>query len=145
MLQRLDLVSLQPQAIAELGSSDGHLTSLLAARYPAARLTSIPDAEATCTLSLADESVDLLIANFLLPWCDDGEKALREWYRILRPDGLLMFTSLGPDTLRELHTTSLQFPNFIDMHNIGDGLMKAGFADPVMDMDYFTLTYRDHA
>jgi len=145
MLLRLDLVSIKPQVIAELGSSDGYCTSLLTVRYPEAKIFSIPDSEAAEKLSLADESVDLIIANLMLSWCEDFEKTLREWRRILRPNGLLMFTSLGPDTLSELHHAPVEFPHFIDMHNLGDGLTRIRFADPVLDVEYFTVTYRDHA
>jgi malonyl-CoA O-methyltransferase len=145
MLMRLDLVSIKPKVIAELGSSDGFCTSLLTVRYPEAKIFSIPDPEAAEKLSLADESVDLIVANLILPWSNDFEATLREWRRILRPNGLLMFTSLGPDTLNELHHAPVEFPHLIDMHHLGDGLTRIRFADPVLDVEYVTVTYRNHA
>ncbi len=161
MLARLDFVTLQPTVIVELGCGVGDCTQLLRKRYPAAKIIAIDSADMLAyakkqltiaadwvqapilNLPIEEHSVDLLVANFLLPWCDDLAAALREWRRVLRPDGLFMFTSLGPDTLHQLRETNLHLPNFVDMHDVGDALTQAGFADPVLDLDYFTLTYRD--
>jgi malonyl-CoA O-methyltransferase len=162
MLARLDFVTLQPTVIVDLGCGVGDCTQLLRKRYPAAKLIAIDSADSMLAyakkhlsieadwlqapaqnLSIAENSVDLLIANFLLPWCDDLQATLREWRRILRPDGLFMFTSLGPDTLHQLREFSLYLPHFMDMHDIGDALTHTGFADPVLDLDYFTITYQD--
>jgi malonyl-CoA O-methyltransferase len=80
-----------------------------------------------------------------LPWVSDVESMLREWRRVLRPDGLLVFTSLGPDTLQawRIYLGDYTIPNFIDMHEIGDMLTRARFSDPVMDVEYYTLTYSE--
>lgn len=164
MLARLEFVTLQPKVIVDLGCGVGDCTKLLRERYPMAKIIAIDPAVSMLdfakkhhnieadwvqspveNLPIEDHSVDLLVANFLLPWCDDIAVVLREWRRILRPDGLFMFTSLGPDTLHQLRENSLDLPNFIDMHDVGDALIHAGFADPVLDIDYFTLTYRDLA
>jgi malonyl-CoA O-methyltransferase len=99
-------------------------------------------------LPLADGSVDLILSNLVLPWIDP-DAAFAEFRRVLGPRGLLSFTSLGPDTLRELRTawaevdSSSRVHPFIDMHDIGDALVRAGFAAPVLDVERYTLTYTD--
>lgn len=99
-------------------------------------------------LPFADQSVDLIVSNLMLQWCDDLDAVFVEFRRVLRPEGLLMFTTFGPDTLKELRqawrTTDADYEHvnhFIDMHDIGDALIRAGFGQPVMDMEMFTLTY----
>lgn len=99
-------------------------------------------------LPFADKSVDLIVSNLMLQWCDDLDAVFTEFRRVLRPEGLLMFTTFGPDTLKELRQawqaadSEFQHVNhFIDMHDIGDALIRAGFAQPVMDVELFTLTY----
>ncbi|MDR3477181.1 MAG: methyltransferase domain-containing protein [Gammaproteobacteria bacterium] len=172
MLARLEWVTLDPSLIIDVGCGVGHCTRELQRRYPKAKVVGVDIAypmlafarqqaepsEDSCDLArpilwasadaamlpFPDRSVDLIFANLILPWCHDQEQMLREWRRILRPDGLLIFTSLGPDTLkiwREL-LGDITIPNLIDMHDHGDALTKVRFADPVMDVDYFTLTYR---
>lgn len=99
-------------------------------------------------LPFADNSVDLIVSNLMLQWCDDLDAVFAEFRRVLRPEGLLMFTTFGPDTLKELRqawqTADSDYEHvnhFIDMHDIGDALIRAGFGQPVMDMELFTLTY----
>ena len=96
-------------------------------------------------LPLRHQSVDLIFANFLLPWQEDIQSLLREWRRVLRPDGLLMLTAFGPDTMQECKAwePSTTIPYCMDMHDVGDSLLKEGFADPVLDVNYYTLTYRN--
>jgi malonyl-CoA O-methyltransferase len=142
MLARLSLVTLEPKRILNASYSDEEFF-LLKTRYPNADIVTVNDL--TEKLSLADDSIDLLFANLVLPWCEKTEWVLREWQRVLRPDGLLMLTSLGLDTLAEIkERDTILLPKLIDMHNIGDLLARVGFADPVLDVDYFTLTYREH-
>ncbi len=102
----------------------------------------------TYQLPFADGSIDLIVSNLMLQWCDDLDSVFREFRRVLRPEGLIMFTSFGPDTLKELKQSwqavdaeQEHVNNFIDMHDIGDALGRAGFGQPVMDMEIFTLTY----
>ncbi|WP_024851987.1 malonyl-ACP O-methyltransferase BioC [Hydrogenovibrio kuenenii] len=96
---------------------------------------------------LDDGSVDLIVTNLMLQWCDDLDAVFKEFRRLLRPDGLLMMTTFGPDTLKELRQAwskvdDQQHVNtFIDMHDIGDALIRNGFGQPVMDVEHFTLTY----
>ncbi len=92
---------------------------------------------------------DLVWSNLALQWVNDLPGALAEMHRVLRVDGLVSFTTFGPDTLRELRTAFADVDahphvsRFVDMHDVGDMLVHAGFADPVMHMEQFTLTYAD--
>ncbi len=104
-------------------------------------------ADATA-LPLARASVSMVWSNLMLNWLHDPLPALREMHRVLEVGGMLMFSTLGPDTLRELRDVlpadaGERVHRFIDMHDIGDALVQAGFADPVMDMEMLTLTYAD--
>lgn len=168
LLQRLDLMNLTPGLVLDVGSGTGHATRALQRRYPAAHVVaidfSLPMLRAsqkqrswlrpfsrTCSdaqhLPLPDGSVDLIYSNFMLQWCD-LDSALSEFRRVLRPRGLLTFTTLGPDTLRELRDAWKEVDSrprvsqFMDMHDIGDALVRSGFAAPVLDVDRYTLLYR---
>lgn len=174
MLQRLDLIKIEPAVIADIGAGTGRCSNALAKRYKRSHVVALDlapgmlrqarqrdsmiarwfshkhyvcgDAEA---LPLADQSVDLLFSNLTVQWCNDLDRALHEFQRVLKPGGLLMFTTLGPDTLRELreswsHSDGFNHVNaFYDMHDIGDALMRTRMVTPVMDVEYFTLTYPD--
>ena len=97
-------------------------------------------------LPLRFDSIDLVWSNLALQWVN-APLALAEFKRVLKPGGLLMFSTFGPDTLKELRAAYAGIDayshvnRFIDMHDLGDMLVHAGFADPVMDMEYITLTY----
>ncbi len=101
-------------------------------------------------LPLADDSLDLVWSNLMLHWlppAEDLRRAFAELHRVLATGGLLQFAMLGPDTLKELRAAAKKVgagwtaPSFPDMHDIGDMLLAAGFADPVMEMEMLTLTY----
>jgi len=96
-------------------------------------------------LSLPDQSVDFIFANFYLPWQTAIEPVLREWRRVLRPDGLLMLTALGPDTFKEYAEQFADsiIPHWLDMHDLGDLLLKVGFSDPVLDACHYTTVYKE--
>jgi malonyl-CoA O-methyltransferase len=100
-------------------------------------------------LPLASGSVDLVWSNLALQWIGEPFAAFEEFLRALRVGGLLLFTTFGPDTLKELRAAftgidgATHVGRFIDMHDLGDLLVEAGFADPVMDMETITLTYAD--
>lgn len=100
-------------------------------------------------LPLARDSVDMVWSSLALQWVGDPEGAFREFQRVLRPEGLLMFSTFGPDTLQELRAAFAEVDGyghvnrFIDMHDIGDALLHAGFASPVVEMERLTLTYAD--
>ncbi len=102
-------------------------------------------------LPLANASIGLIWSNLAIQWCNDLDAALQEFHRVLQPEGLLMFSTFGPDTLRELRIATgaasgneyTSVSRFIDMHDIGDALVRAGFSAPVLDVERFTLTYDD--
>jgi malonyl-CoA O-methyltransferase len=99
-------------------------------------------------LPLADGSADLILSNLMLQWCNP-DRVFAEFRRVLAPHGLLTFTSLGPDTLCELRSawagvdSCTHVHQFIDMHDLGDALVRSGFAAPVLDVERYTLTYLD--
>jgi malonyl-CoA O-methyltransferase len=171
LLARLDVVRLKPRVILDLGCGTGYDSRRLSKRYPRAHLLGLDIAEAmtrrarrksglwnrltgrcafTCgnaeRMPLAPASVDMVVSNLALQWCDPLA-VFAEVKRVLRPGGLLMFATFGPDTLRELRAAwraadaGPHVHGFLDMHDVGDMLIHAGFADPVMDMEHFTLTY----
>ncbi|MGE0798186.1 MAG: methyltransferase domain-containing protein [Lautropia sp.] len=115
-------------------------------------------------LALAPDSIDMIWSNLTAHWFDDPLAAIGEWQRVIRPNGLLMFSAFGVDTLKEVRgraagaaqgagnggppdTARLHspWPSFQDMHDWGDALTAAGFADPVLDVERLTLTYEDPA
>lgn len=99
-------------------------------------------------LPLRDSSAGCIWSNLALHWAADPTVTFTEWYRVLNTEGLVLFSMLGPDTLKELRAAwgsagGAHVHRFIDMHDVGDMLVHAGFADPVMDMETVTLTYKD--
>ena len=100
-------------------------------------------------LPLATASLGLVWSNLAIQWCNDLDATLQEFHRVLKPESLLMFSTFGPDTLKELRiATSAQsgitsVSRFLDMHEIGDAMVRAGFSAPVLDVERFTLTYDD--
>jgi malonyl-CoA O-methyltransferase len=98
-------------------------------------------------LPLASASAGLEWSNLALQWCNELDLAFAEAQRVLQPGGLFMFSTLGPDTLKELRAAAgsdhVHVSRFIDMHDIGDALVRAGFSAPVLDVERFTLTYDD--
>ena len=99
-------------------------------------------------LPLSAASAGCIWSNLALHWSNDPAAVFVEWHRVLETGGLAQFSLLGPDTLKELRGAwglagNRRVHPFIDMHDIGDMLVHAGFADPVMDMETITLTYRD--
>jgi malonyl-CoA O-methyltransferase len=100
-------------------------------------------------LPFAAGTFDLAWSNLMLQWVGNLPVALAELNRVLRPDGLVTFSTFGPDTLREVRVAfagidrHVHIGRFADMHDIGDLLVGAGFGDPVMHMEIFTLTYAD--
>ncbi len=174
MDERLDYIRIEPRRILDLGCGDGEDIARLARRYPQAtvfgadfafpalararhqggggllrRLLRRPPplvAADAAALPLARNSLSLLWSSLMLPGLDDPLPALKEMHRVLETGGMLMFSTLGPDTLKELRavlpaTAGERVHRFIDMHDLGDALVAAGFSDPVMDMEMLTLTY----
>jgi malonyl-CoA O-methyltransferase len=100
-------------------------------------------------LPFKSSSMPMLWSSLALQWANDTENCLREWHRVITPNGLLVFASFGPDTLKELRQAfagvdgGAHVSRFTDMHDIGDMLVHAGFQHPVMEMEMLTLTYAD--
>ncbi|RRQ22108.1 malonyl-ACP O-methyltransferase BioC [Thiohalobacter thiocyanaticus] len=170
LLERLELIRLQPEWALDLGAGTGQITQALLRRYRGSRVLALDLAEAMLAqtrraagwwrrprlvcgdaeqLPLADDSVDLLVSNLTLQWCNSLDRAFAEFRRVLRPGGALFFTTFGPDTLKEVRDSWAEVDGhshtnrFIDMHDIGDALVRAGLAEPVMDVERLQLTYRD--
>jgi malonyl-CoA O-methyltransferase len=170
LLQRLDFFKLSPDVILDLGAGTGRLAGELKRRHRRATVMALDIApgmlrearrhmglfrrfERVCGdvrhLPLSDASVDVVVSNLMLQWCGDLDAAFREVRRVLKPDGLFAFTTFGPDTLRELRAAwsavdgYTHVNTFIDMHDIGDALVRAGLTEPVLDVERVTLTYKD--
>lgn len=98
-------------------------------------------------LPLADNTLGMIWSNLAIQWCNDLDLAFSEAHRVLQPEGLYMFSTFGPDTLKELRAASdnghTHVSRFIDMHDIGDTLVRVGFSAPVLDVEHYTLTYDD--
>lgn len=130
LLQRLDYMRIKPDVVVALGADADYAAQQLTKRYPTANvITSLPDGKHT---------VDLIFSNLTLHRSPDAGGALQQFARVLKPEGLLLFTTLGPDTFKELNSVD---GAFIDMHDIGDGLLNCQLLDPVMDMEFITLNY----
>lgn len=176
LLERLDYMKLAPRRIADVGCGAGHARGAFAARYPAAqwlgldlsrpmldpaaqragplrrllrvvaRAPALIQAEAG-ELPLPDGGIDLLFSNLMLHWHPLPHRVFPEWKRVLRDEGLLLFSCLGPDSLKQLRAAfAAGWPRarplaFVDMHDYGDMMVAAGFAAPVMDVEVLTLTY----
>ncbi len=170
MLERLDYIRLQPRAVLDLGTGTGYCCDDLLRRYKSAHLVALDFAEGmlkmaakrgrilrrpspVCasaeSLPFADSSFGLLVSNLMLQWCHPVDEYFREFYRVLEPGGLLMFTSFGPDTLMEMRAAWQEVDGephvhgFLDMHDVGDALFREGFVNPVMDAERIVLTFGD--
>jgi malonyl-CoA O-methyltransferase len=173
MLSRLDYIKHSPAAVLDAGTGTGNVIAALRARYPHAALYALDIALAMVRrvssavpwwqrvrrrgvlpvcgdieqLPLRSAAVGMVWSNLALQWVNDPPRAFAEFRRVLAPGGLLMFSTFGPDTLKELRAAYAgadrytHVNRFVDMHDLGDMLVHAGFAAPVMDMEYMTLTY----
>lgn len=174
LVERMDYMSMKPISILDAGSGTGFVSEILAARYPKAKVNALDLAFNMLTqakekrsfkqrwnkqfryinaevenLPFADASVELIISGLTLQWCQDLPKVFKEFRRVLAPGGLLLFSSFGPDSLKELRQSWAEVDDiphvnaFSDMHDVGDALVQSGFLDPVMDMEVITVTYKD--
>lgn len=168
LLEKLDVVKISPQMILDAGTGTGSAIPSLFARYKKAQLVTLDLSEnmlkkasqhggflrapqAVCgdieQLPFADDSFDLVFSSLSMQWCNDLNAALLEARRVLKPGGLYVFTTFGPDTLKELRNSwsevdaASHVNQFIDMHDIGDALLRDGFSQPVMEAEFLTLTY----
>ena len=169
LLERLDPIRLSPRCIIDLGAGTGRLAAQLARRYAEAEVAQLDlafnmlaesrrrkpltrrhflCADAEC-LPLINACAEFVFSNLMLQWASRLDRALAEARRVLKPEGLILFSTLGPGSLAELRESWARVDDrvhvnaFIDMHDVGDALIRAGFADPVMETEDFTLLYDD--
>ncbi|MFZ0257618.1 MAG: malonyl-ACP O-methyltransferase BioC [Gammaproteobacteria bacterium] len=171
LLDHLAPVRLQPRVVVDVGAGTGICLRQLEKRYRHAQVIALDLAEAmlkqarrkaprffsrqrfVCAdaecLPFGNGSVELLFSNLTLQWCNHLEHTYREFARVVVPGGLLMFSTFGPDTLKELRDSFAEVDghshvnSFQDLHDIGDALMASGFRDVVVDAERITMTYRD--
>ena len=168
LLSRLDFMRVTPRALCDLGAGTGYAARELGRRYKSATIVLADYAPAmlgvarkqrrwfsrdryVCAdaraLPFADAALDCVFSSLAFQWCEDLDTVFAECRRVLKPGGLLLFSTLGPDTLRELRAAWAQVDDaphvnrFADMHEVGDGLIRAGFASPVMEREDLVLTY----
>jgi malonyl-CoA O-methyltransferase len=174
LLERVQQLNLKPQVIVDVGSGSGYVARHLAASYPTAQVYHLDIAfpmlkqaqrqikpkfsfftqskqHFICSdaahLPIATAQVDLVVSNLMLQWCNDIEQVVSEWARVLRPEGALLFTTFGLDTLQELRScwaqvdTNSHLNHFFDMHELGNALFQTGLATPVMDTEWLTQHY----
>lgn len=170
LLERLEILRLEPAAVLDLGAGPGAGTKALAKRYPRAQVLALDlslgmlqearrqsgllrkfhrVAADARVLPLRSASVDLVFSNLLLQWCNPPDEVFAEVRRVLRPGGFFAFSSFGPQTLQELRAAWTAVDarphvhEFIDMHDLGGALARAGFAEPVLDVDRMRRRYPD--
>jgi malonyl-CoA O-methyltransferase len=171
LLERLELVSISPRMIVDAGSGPGGAARQLAKRYKGAQVLQFDlsremlhqsrsqdsrffsrqqyicgDVE---NLPLVKNSAELVFSSLMLQWCNDLDAAFTQIKSTLTKQGLFLFATLGPDTLKELRSSwaevddDVHVNTFIDMHDVGDALIRAGFVEPVLDVENIIMTYED--
>ena len=181
MLDRLDYIRVRPARVLDAGCGTGRGLALLGRRFPGSELVGVDFAIAALRLAVRADSlvararrflaggarlpvcadflslplragcVDMIWSNLALAWAVEPLSALREFQRVLSVGGVLMFSTYGPDTLKEMRAAlaagsrARHVHSFVDMHDLGDMLVASGFVEPVMDMERLTLTYADVA
>jgi malonyl-CoA O-methyltransferase len=160
--QKLNIISSNSAVVLDLGAGTGLLSQQLEKRFTDSNIIALDFAQNSlknnkltnkiCAnanhLPLADNSVDIVTSSLMMQWCPDLKQLFCEIHRVLKNDGLILFSTFGPDTLKELKKSWSVVDNeahvntFIDMHDIGDQMLGCGFQSPVMEMEKFTLTYQ---
>ena len=169
LLGRLDAFGLRPGVVLDLGAGTGRATAALKRKYRHALVIALDLAPGmleearhhqrlfhrfrrVCAdanrLPFAAASVDIIFSNLMLQWCN-LDWAFAEVRRVLKPEGLFAFSTFGPDTLMELRAAWAAADEyhhvhpFMDMHDVGDALVRAGLMEPVLDVERVQLTYTD--
>ena len=170
LLERLAVFAFEPRVVLDLGAGTGRVTRELKHRYRRALVIALDLApgmlrearrhqqwwrrfERVCgdalRLPLADASVDVVFSSLMLQWCEPLDMALAECRRVLKPDGFFAFSTFGPDTLHELRGAWASADgynhvnHFVDVHEVGDALVRAGLMEPVLDVDRVEVGYPD--
>lgn len=170
LFERLEWMKITPRRVLDLGCGPGGLITKLLKRYRDAEVIGcdlapamakraarrrywLRRARGVCadaeTLPFADGSADLIVSSLMLQWVETPDQVFAEVRRVLAPGGLFLFATLGPDTLKELRTVvepvtgGPSVNRFLDLHDVGDALLRARFADPVMDREDWTVTHAD--
>ena len=168
LLEKLEIVKITPEFILDAGAGTGWAIPTLFDRYRKAQVIALDLSENMLNkcgkhggffrsphlvfadiehLPFVDNSFDLVYSSLSMQWCNDLNAVLLEAKRVLKPGGLFVFTTFGPDTLKELRYSwgkvdDVNHVNqFVDMHDIGDALLQDGFAEPVMEAEIMTVTY----
>ena len=170
LLERLAVFAFAPGVVLDLGAGTGRVAHELKRRYRRALVIALDLApgmlrearrhqqlwrrfERVCgdalRLPLADASVDVVFSSLMLQWCEPLDTALAECRRVLKPDGFFAFSTFGPDTLHELRGAWASADgynhvnHFVDVHEVGDALVRAGLMEPVLDVDRVEVGYPD--
>ncbi len=170
LLEHLDPLNITASRVVDLGAGTGRHARPLEQRFPKARILLVDAAEGmlrtargrqrwlsrqrcvcadAARLPFADGSLDFVFSNLMLQWILPPDPVFAAVQQALRPEGLFLFSTLGPDTLREVRQAwaavddAVHVNAFMDMHDVGDGLIKAGLHAPVMDVEHITMTYAD--
>jgi malonyl-CoA O-methyltransferase len=170
LLERLAVFAFEPRVVLDLGAGTGRVTRELKRRYRRALVIALDLApgmlrearrhqqwwrrfERVCgdalRLPLADASVDVVFSSLMLQWCEPLDTALAECRRVLKPDGFFAFSTFGPDTLHELRGAWASADgynhvnHFVDVHEVGDALVRSGLMEPVLDVDRVEVGYPD--
>ncbi len=169
LFERLDYLNVPSGMILDLGAGPGTFSRLLESRFSSSGVVQLDIAQKmlhagraagrqffsrqhyVCAdadeLPFKDASMDFIFSNLMLQWSQDTDRLFHELVRVIRPGGLLAFSTLGPDTLIELRESwqaadeEVHVNTFIDMHDIGSALIRAGFSDPVLEVEMVELSY----
>jgi len=170
LLERMRPMTVDAATVIDLGSATGSAIPQLQKRFRGARVIAVDFSAAMLrvvrrgrtllsrryavqadarSLPFADASIDVIFSNLMRPWIDSPDTVFAEVARVLRKDGIFAFASLGPDSLLEIRhawqavDADEHVNRFPDMHDIGDGLVRSGLRDPVLDVDRLSVSYRD--